>query len=190
MRRTTSVLDSSYIGLPYWTVWQAPKNIGWVPRPFAAERPLPALHLLLCQSRAAMMDGVIRSAFAPHRRFSPPPDQLPHPCSPGDWWQKRIALSSRGRVFTLALVFSCISPAAGIPTFAVNHRSLWTFLLLYAWNTLVCYREHKLGFCPCSSSLIKVKASIYIYIHFHSCTCRNGPVVVILCISPLNRCAS
>lgn len=111
MRRITSVLDSSYIGLPYWTAWQAPKNIVWVPRPFAAERPLPALHLLLCQSRVDMMDGPIHSSVTPLAWSPPPPHTHTHPSSMGDLWQYQIALSSHGRFFhTASPLFSC-SPA-------------------------------------------------------------------------------
>lgn len=104
MRRITSVLDSSYIGLPYWTAWQAPKNIvssSPAPRSREASPSTPSFVVSVLRGRDGWTD--------PHLRHSPRLFGSPHPSSMGDLRQYQIALSSRGSSFTPSLLFS-LSP--------------------------------------------------------------------------------
>ena len=95
MRRITSVLDSSYIGLPYWTAWQAPKNIvssSPAPRSREASLSTPSFVVSVLRGDDGWTDALLRHS---PRLFS-----SPHPSSMGDLWQYQIALSSHGCSFT------------------------------------------------------------------------------------------
>lgn len=104
MSRITSVLDSSYIGLPYWTAWQAPKII--VPSSLAPRRreasPSTTSSALsgLCGPNG-WNDQLLRHS---PRLFTPPP----HISSTGHLWQNQTALSSPSSSVILLFFFSLI----------------------------------------------------------------------------------
>lgn len=100
MRRITSVLDSSYIGLLYWTAWQAPKNIvssSLAPHSWEASPSTPFFVVSVLRSRDGCTDPLLRCS---PRLFS-----SPHPSSVGDLWQYQIALSSHSSSFNTLPLF-------------------------------------------------------------------------------------
>lgn len=101
MRRITSVLDSSYIGLFYWTAWQAPKNIvssSPSPRSREASPGTPSFVVSVLRGRDGWTDPLLRRS---PRLFS-----SPHPSSMGDLWQYQIALSLHSSSFTPSLLLT------------------------------------------------------------------------------------
>lgn len=63
MRRITSVLDSSYIGLLYWTAWQTPKNIvpsSPAPRSWEASPGTPSFVVSVLRGRDGWTDPLLR----------------------------------------------------------------------------------------------------------------------------------
>lgn len=105
MRHITSVLDSSYIGLPYWTAWQAPKNIvssSRAPRSWEASPSTPSFVVSVLHGHDGWSDPLLR--------HSPCLFGSPHASSMGKLWQYQIALSSHSRSFTASLLF-CFSTA-------------------------------------------------------------------------------